>query len=62
MGETAREFAATAGNRALILTGGCVGLGAGVAGLLSELTAELGHAMTLAGARTVSEITGDLVA
>jgi 4-hydroxymandelate oxidase len=33
----------------------------GVAALLGELTAELGHAMTLAGARTVSEITGDLV-
>ena len=38
--------------------GGC----AGVAALLSGLTAELGHAMTLAGARTVSEITSDLVA
>ena len=38
--------------------GGC----AGVAALLSELTAELAHAMTLAGARTVTEITRDLVA
>jgi len=38
--------------------GGC----AGVAALLSELTAELAHAMTLAGARNVTEITGDLVA
>jgi 4-hydroxymandelate oxidase len=38
--------------------GGC----AGVAALLSGLTAELGHAMALAGARTVSEITNDLVA
>ena len=38
--------------------GGC----AGVAALLSGLTAELAHAMTLAGARTVSEITSDLVA
>jgi len=38
--------------------GGC----AGVAALLGGLTAELRHAMTLAGARTVSEITDDLVA
>lgn len=38
--------------------GGC----AGVAAVLSGLTAELRHAMTLAGARTVSEITSDLVA
>jgi 4-hydroxymandelate oxidase len=35
---------------------------AGVAALLSGLTAELRHAMTLAGARTVSEITDDLIA
>ncbi len=35
---------------------------AGVAALLSELTGELRHAMMPAGARTVSEITGDLVA
>jgi len=47
-----------------LTAGGEAGQGgsAGVAGLLSELTAELAHAMTLAGARTVSEITGDLVA
>ncbi|HUB39556.1 MAG TPA: alpha-hydroxy acid oxidase [Streptosporangiaceae bacterium] len=38
--------------------GGC----GGVADLLGELTDELRHAMTLAGARTVSEITRDLVA
>jgi 4-hydroxymandelate oxidase len=38
--------------------GGC----AGVEALLSGLTAELSHAMALAGARTVSEVTTDLVA
>jgi 4-hydroxymandelate oxidase len=47
-----------------LTVGGEAGQGGseGVAALLSELTAELGHAMTLAGARTVTEITGDLVA
>jgi 4-hydroxymandelate oxidase len=38
--------------------GGCAGVGE----LLGDLTAELRHAMTLAGVRTASEITSDLVA
>jgi len=47
-----------------LTAGGETGQGgsAGVAAVLSQLTAELGHAMALAGARTVSEITSDLVA
>jgi 4-hydroxymandelate oxidase len=46
-----------------LTAGGDSGQGgrAGVAALLRELTAELRHAMALAGARTVSEITADLV-
>lgn len=49
-------WALTAGGESA--QGGC----AGVAALLTGLTAELRQAMTLAGARTVSEITDDLVA